>query len=296
MNAAEHESDPAADAVTVFHRAVARLFTVHDVATRPEVLQALESGRLARFATYAEWLFDLPLTTDESQRIRSLYDHCLISERPRRHDGRRPASKQEATADHDAVVDRRARDRAPTRTDHVPRPSLVIQAYTEESLYVRVKQPLDVDVHKASTALDSGTALEPMLDTELQATNAAEFADLLGLIQLRSGLTPPRIARASGIARSQVYSMLRRGTLPTRQDQVVQFLRVCGLPHHQIMRIVRLWLELRGHARQPSPKADSPADRTLAELTRVLSDMIDKACAGESADLGLVITEPSDAA
>lgn len=86
-------------------------------------------------------------------------------------------------------------------------------------------------------------------NSEYQAADGREFALLLKAVQLRSGLTLSRIGELAGIPRSQAYSMVARGTLPTRFRQVVRFVEVCGLPAADVRRIMRLWLELRqrGH-------------------------------------------------
>ncbi|WP_367136645.1 helix-turn-helix domain-containing protein [Saccharothrix sp. HUAS TT1] len=82
-------------------------------------------------------------------------------------------------------------------------------------------------------------------DSELRCANEREFTRLLKDIQLRSGLSPAKIGEMAGIPRSQAYSMVARGTLPTRFRQVARFVEACGLPEPEIRHVLRLWLELR---------------------------------------------------
>ncbi|MEU5691071.1 helix-turn-helix transcriptional regulator [Actinosynnema sp. NPDC020468] len=93
------------------------------------------------------------------------------------------------------------------------------------------------------------TPVNPVLDSELQATDPAGFTALLKVIQVRSGLTPARIGVLTGISRSQVYSMLSRGTLPSKPGQVVALVEACGLSHAQVRRVMALWSELRWRGR-----------------------------------------------
>lgn len=92
--------------------------------------------------------------------------------------------------------------------------------------------------------------IQPSVPTsldELHATTVAEFLGLLKKIQLRSGLLLPEIARRAGRAlpRSQAYSMLSRGNLPTRPEQVRLFVTTCGLPEPQVVRVMELWTKLQ---------------------------------------------------
>jgi len=89
----------------------------------------------------------------------------------------------------------------------------------------------------------------PTADTELQATTVGEFLVLLRRIRERSGLTVPRVAARTGglLPRSQAYTMVDAGRtkLPGKVEQVRAFAWACGLPGHQVDRVVRLWAELR---------------------------------------------------
>lgn len=102
---------------------------------------------------------------------------------------------------------------------------------------------------RAELGVDPDPAL-PLIATstaELRAATAAEFVELMRLIQVRSGLTLPEISRRAGrlLPRSQVYSLLKRRTLPTKPDQVRAFVTICGLPEPQVARVMELWATLR---------------------------------------------------
>ncbi|SEP78541.1 transcriptional activator domain-containing protein [Lentzea xinjiangensis] len=85
---------------------------------------------------------------------------------------------------------------------------------------------------------------------ELRAATEAEFIELLRTVRVRSGLTLPEISRRAGgvLPRSQVYSLLRRGKLPTKPHQVRTFVTICGLPEQQVARVMELWATLRERA------------------------------------------------
>lgn len=89
--------------------------------------------------------------------------------------------------------------------------------------------------------------LAPTSNSELHATTVAEFLELLRLVQLRSGLTLSQLSSKAGpgLPRSQAYSMLSRGALPTKPGQVRLFLKTCGLPEDQVDRVLQLWSALR---------------------------------------------------
>lgn len=97
---------------------------------------------------------------------------------------------------------------------------------------------------------------------ELRAATEAEFIDLLRTIRVRSGLTPPEISRKAGqvLPRSQVYSLLKRGKLPTKPEQVRAFVTICGLPEPQVARVMELWATLREQTELAvsSPEDDKP--------------------------------------
>ncbi|WP_146231352.1 hypothetical protein [Lentzea atacamensis] len=89
--------------------------------------------------------------------------------------------------------------------------------------------------------------LIPTSSDELDASTVAEFLALLKKIRLRSGLSLPKIAGLAGPAlpRSQAYSMLNRGTLPTKPEQVRLFVTTCGLPEPQVAQVMELWARLQ---------------------------------------------------
>ncbi|MGI5507377.1 hypothetical protein [Lentzea sp. CA-135723] len=93
---------------------------------------------------------------------------------------------------------------------------------------------------------------EPVLETgdsELQATTVEEFLELLRMVQKRSGLSFSKLAERAGpgLPRSQAYALVKedRTSLPLRVEQIRLFSTACGLPPHQVDRVVRLWAELR---------------------------------------------------
>ncbi|MFJ8961481.1 multiprotein-bridging factor 1 family protein [Lentzea sp. NPDC102401] len=92
---------------------------------------------------------------------------------------------------------------------------------------------------------DTPQALRAMRDSELQATNPAEFMSLLRTIQVRSRNNPARIAKIAGISRSQSYRFVTRPTLPTKPEDVEAFVTACGLQQEQVQRVMALWSELR---------------------------------------------------
>jgi hypothetical protein len=113
-----------------------------------------------------------------------------------------------------------------------------LTAFRELRLILRTE--LGVDPDPALPLIATSTA-------ELRAATAAEFVELMRLIQVRSGLTLPEVSRRAGrlLPRSQVYSLLKRRTLPTKPDQVRAFVSICGLPEPQVARVMELWATLR---------------------------------------------------
>ncbi|SER37546.1 BTAD domain-containing putative transcriptional regulator [Lentzea albida] len=109
--------------------------------------------------------------------------------------------------------------------------------------------------HEVSAVLESELGIEPrparpLLATstaELRAATETEFVELLRTIRTRSGLSLPEIHRRAGrvLPRSQVYSLLKRGKLPTKPEQVRAFVSTCGLSEPQVARVMELWATLR---------------------------------------------------
>lgn len=101
--------------------------------------------------------------------------------------------------------------------------------------------------------------LVPTTAAELHASTAAEFAALLRKIQVRSGLSVPEVARRAGLPRSQAYSMLTRGTLPTKPAQVRLFVTTCGLPEPLVAVVMGLWVSQCTRKPPPGERGLSPA-------------------------------------
>ncbi|MFD4643704.1 BTAD domain-containing putative transcriptional regulator [Lentzea sp. NPDC058436] len=93
--------------------------------------------------------------------------------------------------------------------------------------------------------------VRPLIATstaELRAATEAEFVELLRTVHVRSGLSLPELSRRAGpvlLPRSQVYSLLKRGKLPTKPGQVRAFVSTCGLSEPQVARVMELWATLR---------------------------------------------------
>lgn len=113
-----------------------------------------------------------------------------------------------------------------------------LAAYREVRVILRAE--LGIDPEPALPLIATSTA-------ELRAATAAEFIELLRTIHVRSGLTLPEVSRRAGqvLPRSQVYSLLKRGKLPTKPEQVQAFVTICGLTEPQVARVMELWATLR---------------------------------------------------
>jgi hypothetical protein len=113
-----------------------------------------------------------------------------------------------------------------------------LAAYREVRVILRTE--LGIEAESALPLVATSTA-------ELRAATAAEFIELLRMIHVRCGLTLPEISRRAGqvLPRSQVYSLLKRGKLPTKPEQVRTFVTICGLPEPQVARVMELWATLR---------------------------------------------------
>jgi hypothetical protein len=87
-----------------------------------------------------------------------------------------------------------------------------------------------------------------LLPEEIAAGSGMEFRMLLKVILERSGLRAGQISCHSGIARSQVYSLVsstRSLGLPTKPEQVHRFLDQCRLAFDQIVQVMELWAALK---------------------------------------------------
>lgn len=116
-----------------------------------------------------------------------------------------------------------------------------LAVYREVRVILRAE--LGVEAESALPLVATSTA-------ELRAATAAEFIKLLRMIHARCGLSLPEISRRAGqvLPRSQVYSLLKRGKLPTKPEQVRAFVTICGLPEPQVARVMELWATLREQA------------------------------------------------
>jgi hypothetical protein len=113
-------------------------------------------------------------------------------------------------------------------------------------------------------------------DTDIVATNPQEFAALLRLLQVRSGLTAAKIANFVGMPRSTAYALISkdRTTLPARGQMVADFVRGCGLPPDKAAVVMTLWGRLNeakpldGLVPAPSDTAPEPSP-AQPEVTEV---------------------------
>lgn len=139
---------------------------------------------------------------------------------------------------------------------------------------IRYTRPERLMVAAAAAAPEPVKDHEPVTatgDSELQATTAEEFLALLRLLHSRSGVTPAKLAEraGSGLPRSQAYAMVKknRAHLPVQIEQVRLFATACGLPPHQVDRVVRLWAELRdGGGRSAVARQQDALWETLTEF------------------------------
>ena len=103
---------------------------------------------------------------------------------------------------------------------------------------------------------------------DLVAKTNNEFACLLRQLQIRSGAPVRTIAARAGIPRSQAYALINtnRTVLPTQLDQVVAFVRACGLSLEQTERVKTLWTALQ------EPLLPTPEQPVLATRQGVAND------------------------
>jgi len=91
------------------------------------------------------------------------------------------------------------------------------------------------------------------LDSDtIRATTPVEFRQLLDRIRQRAGLTPSQIAVKTTIPRSQAYNMVAVGrtTLPSKPEQVREFVEACGLAPVHVGLVMSLWSMLDQQARE----------------------------------------------
>lgn len=216
--------------VDEFHRLVGRVLSVNQVRATGAFLAALDQRRLLSWEFYAVLLFELDATVEERRAIRS------------------------------AWVDAQA--------EHLPDELSKLTAARRDAVGRRIMRPFQTAAGAGAPAgrepageRSDLPGLQPMLDSELQATTAKEFVGLLGDIQRRSGLSVPKWAQRAGVPRSQAYSLLRRTTLPSKPEQVEALVVAAGLPVDQVQRVMRLWNELHQRRNDPFANNDTPGKR-----------------------------------
>lgn len=107
---------------------------------------------------------------------------------------------------------------------------------------------------------------------ELEVETVADFRALLVLVLERSGLTCGQIAAKTSIGRSSVYNLadVRRTGLPTKPDQVQEFLCACGLQLRQVGTVMRSWELLDAERAKPTGKsaaAEPPPTMPITQLS-----------------------------
>jgi hypothetical protein len=203
----EHEADRA---VIILHNAIVSLFTETGTKMPPKLAMAYKHRELLQWGQYTAWVFEMDTTLEQRRALRSRWQDAVT---------KRAETFRQEDLFGETVVPKNMF----TMTPRVLRSAPVT--------FERVARPVK--------------SVKPLLDTELQATNEAEFTELLRATQVRSGLNPAQVAIRAGLARSQAYSLVRRGKLPTKPEQVRAFITACGLPEAQIQRVMALWVELR---------------------------------------------------
>jgi len=92
-----------------------------------------------------------------------------------------------------------------------------------------------------------------LIDSDsIRAATPVEFRQLLDHIRISAGLTPSQIAIKTTIPRSQAYNMVaaNRATMPSKPEQVRQFVEACGLSPVQVGLVMTLWGKLDQQARE----------------------------------------------
>ena len=89
------------------------------------------------------------------------------------------------------------------------------------------------------------------------ASTPADFRRLLDNIRKRAGLTSSQIAIKTTIPRSQAYNLVAatRTTLPSKPEQVRQFVEACGLSPVQVGLVMSLWEKLDQQTRVQAQRA-----------------------------------------
>ena len=103
-----------------------------------------------------------------------------------------------------------------------------------------------------------------LIDSDsIRAATPVEFRQLLDHIRISAGLTPSQIAIKTTIPRSQAYNMVaaNRATLPSKPEQVRQFVEACGLSPVQVGLVMTLWSKLDQQAREQHLSRPRPLAR-----------------------------------
>ncbi|SFW13586.1 hypothetical protein [Amycolatopsis australiensis] len=108
---------------------------------------------------------------------------------------------------------------------------------------------------------------------ELTVETVADFRALLKKVLDRAGLTCGQIAMKTSINRSSLYNLVdvRRSGLPTKPDQVQEFLCACGLQLQQVATIMRSWSLL--NAARPKPTGKPAAATTPAAASTPITKL-----------------------
>lgn len=126
---------------------------------------------------------------------------------------------------------------------------------------------------------------------QIRADTPVEFRQLLHYIRMRAGLTPSQIAIKTTIPRSQAYNMVAgtRTTLPSKPEQVREFVEACGLSPVQVGLVMSLWSKLDQQAReQATGRALSLIDGGAASIPEQITQT---SFGGETGPLPLLSEE-----
>lgn len=80
----------------------------------------------------------------------------------------------------------------------------------------------------------------------LHATTELEFCEMLRAIWLRSHLTLGQAKVKTGIPRSQIHNLTKKGRsrLPRKRPQVAALVTACGLSDCEVVVVLTLWDQL----------------------------------------------------
>jgi hypothetical protein len=114
-------------------------------------------------------------------------------------------------------------------------------------------------------APDRGLAYLELPSEQLTASTPSEFAQLLNRVLTAAGMKASAVAIKVGkgkIPRSQAYSMVSatRTTLPSKPEQVRDFLGACRLAPLQVAMVMQVWATLDRQARETQQALERPAE------------------------------------